>query len=247
MEIIFLGTNGWYSTELGNTVCILIESENLYVILDAGAGFAKLDRYIEDEKPIIVLLSHLHLDHIIGLQSFAKYKFKQKILIYGYIGTKNGLDSIIQHPYTAPLSDLPLDVEIQDLEEGIHNLPFMFKCKLLVHSVLCLGYRLELDNKIITYITDTSMCDNLYELSRNADLLISDCSFKPGQDDWGWPKLKPEEAAHIAKKMKTKRLILTHFDPTIHRNMEDRRNTEAIARKIFNETIAAYDDLKIEL
>ncbi|MFX1587847.1 MAG: MBL fold metallo-hydrolase, partial [Promethearchaeota archaeon] len=63
MRVIFLGTNGWYATDIGNTVSTLIDSKNYYIILDAGDGIYKIDQYIKNNKPIIVLLSHLHLDH----------------------------------------------------------------------------------------------------------------------------------------------------------------------------------------
>jgi hypothetical protein len=37
MHVIFLGTNGWYST-FNNTICTLILSEKYNIILDAGDG-----------------------------------------------------------------------------------------------------------------------------------------------------------------------------------------------------------------
>jgi len=61
MRIIFLGTNGWYSTDTGNTVCTFIETKTHYIILDAGDGFHKIDQYIDDEKPIILFLSFFPL------------------------------------------------------------------------------------------------------------------------------------------------------------------------------------------
>ncbi|MFB0523564.1 MAG: MBL fold metallo-hydrolase [Candidatus Bathyarchaeia archaeon] len=245
VKITFLGTNGWYSTSLANTSCVLIDSEQSYVVLDAGDGLYKLDRHIKNEKPIYLFLSHLHLDHIIGLHVLGKFRFRQTIEIYGYTGTKDGL-SIIRHPYTAPLNDLPLRVNIYDLKEGEHNVPFPFTCRLLVHADPCLGYRLELDNKIITYCTDTGVCENLYDLSRNADLLILECSFKPGQVEWGWPHLKPEDAATVAEKTEAKQLVLTHFDASIYETFEDREEAEAKAKTIFHETIAAFDGLELE-
>jgi len=51
MRIIFLGTNGWYDSPTGNTMCVFIESEKYYVVLDAGSGFFKLDRHIGKDKP----------------------------------------------------------------------------------------------------------------------------------------------------------------------------------------------------
>lgn len=247
MRIIFLGTNGWYSTDMGNTVSILIETEDFYVIFDAGDSIYKIDQYIDDERPIIILLSHLHLDHIIGLHTFAKFIFKQEISIYGYKGTKSGIKKIIKHPYSSPFGDIAVNVQIHDLNEGNHNLGFPITCKLLYHADPCLGYRIEIENKIITYCTDTGVCQNLYELANNADLLITECSYKSGQEEWGWPHLKPENAADVAVKSNVKKLILTHFDASSYRTIQDRKKAEEVAKMIFPNTTAATDGLELML
>ena len=245
MRILFLGTNGWYSTSLGNTVCTLIETKTHYIILDAGDGFHKIDQYIDDEKPILLLLSHLHLDHIIGLHSLAKLRFKQEINLFGYKGTKKGINRIIKHPYSSPIANLPLNFQINELKEGNHNIGFPIICKLLVHADPCLGYRMEIEDKVVTYCTDTGVCDNMYELAKDADLLITECSYKPGQEEWGWPHLKPEDAAAVAAKSKVKKLILTHFDASTYLTIQERNDAKEIARKMFKNTFAASDGLEI--
>jgi ribonuclease BN (tRNA processing enzyme) len=246
MKVVFLGTNGWYSTSSGNTSCVLIDSEKYYVVLDAGDGIYKLEEYMKTEKPIFIFLSHLHLDHIIGFHLFGKFRFNQNIKIYGYEGTKKGL-SIIGHPYTAPLSELPLKIETCDLMEGRYSEPFPFACKLLVHTDPCLGFRLELDNRVIVYCTDTGICKSVYELSESADLLISECSFKQGQVETGWPHLRPEDAAGIARDSHVGRLVLTHFDASIYKSVEERKHAEVVAKKLFDKTITAFDGLEMEI
>lgn len=52
MRIIFLGTNGWYDTDTGNTTCALIDTKSCYIILDAGNGIYKADKYIKENKPV---------------------------------------------------------------------------------------------------------------------------------------------------------------------------------------------------
>lgn len=246
MKVVFLGTNGWYSTGLGNTSCVLIDSETYYIVLDAGDGIYKLDKYVKSEKPINLFLSHMHLDHIIGLHVFSKLEFKQGINIYGYNGTQNGLGFIGQ-PYTVPLDALSLTVKIHDLEEGKHNLPFPVTCKLLVHSDPCLGFRFELENRVIAYCTDTGVCANLYELAKDADMLITECAYKPKQAEWRWPHLKPEDAAIVAKQANVKQLVLTHFDADIYRTMEERKQAVTKAKSIFERTTGAFDSLEIEI
>ena len=246
MKVRFLGTNGWYSTEFGNTSCVLIESEKFYVVLDAGDGIYKLDKYILTEKPIYLFLSHLHFDHIIGFHLFDKFRFKKTVSVYGFNGIKDGL-KIVKHPYTLPLSDLSFPVEIHELEEGSYNSPFPICCKLLLHSDPCLGYRFELDGQAVAYCTDTGVCDNLLELARDADLLITESSLKPGQKLENWGHLDPREAADVAKQARVKKLLLTHFDAGNYVSLEERREAEEVAKEVFKNTVCAFDDLKIEL
>lgn len=244
MRVIFLGTNGWYST-FNNTTSTLIESKDHYVILDAGNGLYKICDYIKEDKPILLFLSHVHLDHIIGFHVLNKFKFKQVVKIIGYKGTKKNLNNIIKHPYTSPFEEIPYKIEILEVEENDYEYPIPFSCKLLLHSDKCLGFRIKLENKIITYCTDTGVCDALYELSNNADLLISECSYKIGQEEWGWPHLKPEEIATVARKSNTKVLIITHFDASLFPTLESRKRAVDKAKRIFKATFSAYDGFEL--
>ncbi|MEJ2250602.1 MAG: ribonuclease Z [Candidatus Lokiarchaeota archaeon] len=247
MKVIFLGTNGWYATKNGNTTCTLLDSESYYVIFDAGDGIYKLDKYIREEKPIFIFLSHLHFDHIIGIHILTKFRFQQKIYIYGAHGTKSYLNEIIKHPFTVPFQDLPSTVEIHDLNAQTSNLPFSLVYLPLKHSDYCLGYRINLEGKVITYATDTGLCENLYNISDQADLFITECSYKKGQEKWGWPHLKPEEAAVVAQKSKCDLLVFSHFDPSIFKSRKDREKVEVKTQKIFQKTRIAEDGLIIEL
>lgn len=249
MKVIFLGTNGWYDTETGNTTCILIEAEDYFIILDAGNGFYKIDQYITStsKKPIYLFLSHFHLDHIVGLHILNKFDFSQGMRIYGQAGTKDILHTIINEPYTVPFAKLPFEVEVYELSEGLHNIPFSVECKFLLHSSKCMGYRFELDGKIITYIPDTGICENAIELSENANLLITECSFKIGQRNTEWQHLNPEDAAQIAKDARAKNLALVHFDANIYRSLEERIEMQEKMKKVFKNLIVTFDNMEMEI
>ncbi len=247
MKIHFLGTNGWFDTKCGNTVCTLIDCEEYYIILDAGVGIYKIDRFIKEKKPIYLFISHFHLDHIIGLHTLNKFNFKQDMHIFGQAGTKKILQQLMNKVFTAPFKKLSFKVKVHELTEGTHRIPFAAECRFLKHVSPCLGYRFNLENKVITYCTDTAYCRNAVYLSRNADLLISECSYKAGQKASGWPHLDPIKAARIAKEAKAWKLILTHFDADIYRTLAERRLAQANSRRIFPQAYAAYDgrDIKV--
>jgi len=247
MNIIFLGTNGWYDTKTGNTICTLIDAKDYFIVLDAGNGFYKLDRYINKEKPIYLFLSHFHLDHIIGLHILDKFIFKQGISIYGQKGTKNILKKVINEPFTKSFKELSFNIDVHEIPEGIDRLPFLVKSKPLIHSSLCLGYRFEFKEKIIAYCPDTGFCQNAIKLAENADLLITECSYKSGQQSDSWPHLNPEDAARIAKKARVKKLVLTHFDANNYKDMNERIKAQRAAQKIFKNVVFASDDIKIKI
>jgi len=247
MKIIFLGTNGWYSTETGNTACVLVDTSEYYIIFDAGDGIYKLDDYITSNKPIYLFLSHFHLEHIIGLHILNKFKFKQDINIYGQKGTRRFLGHLIRHPFSAPLKDLSVRVKINELSEGMHKIPFPVVCRFLLHADPCLGYRVSLEGKTVTYCTDTDICSNSLELSKNAHVLIHECSLNSGQFSESWPHTNPQQAAELAKQANVGQLILFHFNAVNYRTIAERTQAEREARKIFNNTVAATDRMEINI
>ena len=249
MKIKFLGTNGWYSTQTGNTPCVLIDSKEAYIVLDMGEGFYKLDRHITDErKPIYVFLSHFHLDHIYGLHILDKFNFKQGMTIFGKRGWKDVAKLLINYPFTNSIDKMVTKVLIEELDEGRHASPFEFECALLPHADPSMGYRLYLEGKTVTYCTDTGRSDGALSLAKGADIFISECAKLPGQPiEPHWPHLNPDLAARQAKDAGAKRLVLMHFGAEVYETMESRKVAEVAAKKIFPNTVSAFDGMEIEL
>lgn len=246
MKAHFLGTNGWYDTGTGNTVCVLIETEKEYVIFDAGNGFYKIGQYINKDKPVYLFLSHYHLDHVIGFHTLVKFKFPQGIDIYGPVGLNKFFKDVINKPYSVPISRLKMRIGLHEIRTD-SLLPLGAGCRPLKHSSDCYGYRLTLEGKVVAYCTDTGICRNLRLLAKKADLFITECSFKPGQLNNKWPHLNPEQAAAVASKSGCKKLVLLHFDASIYLSKAEREDAAVAGRKIFRNTAAAVDGLTISL
>lgn len=247
MQVIFLGTNGWYDTVTGNTICILVKHEDYHIIFDAGNGLHKIDNYCKGKKPAYLFVSHFHLEHIIGFHVLNKIKCFRSLHIFGPKGTKTILKKLINSPFTMPISQLPFPVELHELPKELKKLPFPVQAKPLLHSSLTLGFRIELNEKVITYCPDTGYCKNTVELSKNADLLIAECAYKSGQNSTKWPHLNPETAARIAKESKAKRLALVHFDANIYRTLKERGAAVKGAKKIYGNVFSAIDDMQLQL
>jgi ribonuclease BN (tRNA processing enzyme) len=247
MKVRFLGTNGWFDTKAGNTVCTLLETKHAHIVLDAGNGIHKLDKYITDSRPIYLFISHFHLDHIAGLHVLSKFNFSQGINIIGQAGTKAALADIFKAPYSVPFSQLPYEVRILEVGAGIHSVPFPFTALPLLHIHPTFGYRLELDNRKLAYCCDTGPCRNLAELGRDADMLITECALRAGEKLPGWPHLNPQDAAKAALAADAKRLVLTHLDPVKYPDAASRLGAQTAAREIFRNTQVAQDDGVIEI
>ena len=247
MQIHFLGTNGWFDSQVGHTPCVLIKSKQANIILDAGFGFTELSPVLDWDKPVFLFLSHFHLDHTVGLHALPLYQFTGGLKIFGPQPAQDSLETILRAPYSANVRTLKYPVEIHDDEAYLSSLPFKITALPLIHTAPCMGYRLELDGKKIAYCTDTGEYPNAITLGRNSDLLITECSLLPGEDDHGWPHLNPEMAAGLARKAQAERLVLMHFDASKYRSLEDRKIAEETARRIFPETVAAYDGMTIQI
>ena len=244
MKITFLGTNGWYDTDCGNTICTLIETKTAYILLDAGNGIYKADKYIKKNLPVYLLLSHFHIDHTEGLHILAKFRFTS-LEIIGQTGTKKTIGEFLSPKYSLPVTRLPYPCKVTDIHEGWYRRPFRFRTLPLEHASRCFGYRLEMEGKIISYCTDTGYCKNSEELSANADLLISECAFLSGQQSEAWPHMNPQLAARLAVQSDAKRLALTHFDAALYTTRAKRAKAQMQAKRIFPHSFAASDGLSI--
>ncbi len=193
VKVRVLGSNGWYATERSSAMCILLETDQCYVALDAGEGMYKLDKYILEEKPIYLFISHFHLDHVFGLHILPKFNFKQGITIFGQPGTKKVLNTLVNHPFSVSLAELKMPVKIRELEVGKHivpSVPFPLQTAYLKHADPTFGYRLYLGETVITYALDTGYCRSLVQLAEKADLLITECALTPCEKtNSAWPHL----------------------------------------------------------
>ena len=245
MKVAFLGTNGWYDSESGNTVCTLVQSESATVILDAGNGLHRADRYLAGGKPVFLFLSHFHVDHIEGLHILAKFRFAGGLTICGPSGSRDILGTFLNHPFTIPLESLPYPARILEMPEEAAFLPFPVEALPLRHASLTLGYRIVIDDRTVAYCSDTGYCENAVQLGRSADLLITECAYKKGQASESWPHLNPETAARIALEAGARQLFLTHFDAEVYQTLSERRVSESVAASIFPSVTAATDGQEI--
>lgn len=221
--------------------------------LTAGNAIYKIDKYIKEDKPISLFLSHFHIDHISGLHMLVKFKFKQGIDVYFAKGRKNDFNLFVNPPYTIGITNdkkniytMKSEIRLHELEEGDSDIGFPVTMKKLCHGFENHGFRVTLEGKSVVYSGDTKIVPNGLLLAKNADLLIHECSnvVSPKDDEWG--HTDPVQTAQFARNANVKKLVMTHFSPVGYDTLEKRKEAEKIARKIFPNTIAATDELVLE-
>jgi ribonuclease BN (tRNA processing enzyme) len=153
----------------------------------------------------------------------------------------------INSPFTASLSQMPFSVSVNELPEDRHKLPFAVESRKLLHPSLTLGYRLEVEGKVISYCPDTGYCENAVELAKSADILIAECAYKNGQFSESWPHLNPETAARIAGEADARRLALVHFDAETYKTIAERKEAGRVAQDIFKNTFITTDGMMVEI
>ncbi len=256
MRITFLGTNGWYSTGTGNTICTLVDTGERYVLFDAGDGIRRLLDFAPDcSKPLDIFISHFHLDHIIGLHQLNRFNYP-KIRIFVQPKGKKVIEFIVNSPFTDALQSLS-NVGVFELALGKNRISdslgsYTIDAEWLSHGDPCIGFRLEVANagkkKAVAHCLDSGPCDAIKALSANADLLIAECGLVPEEEyDPAWPHMSPEIAAKLALEAKAKALALTHFAAHKYPALKDRKAACKAAKAIFSNTICASDGLALEI
>ncbi len=190
-RIVVLGTRGsaalegaCFSDFGGSTSCIYVEVDDELLILDAGTGFMLLPQYIKNKKEIHVLISHPHLDHIMGLIACPLlYNPEIKINLYARRidgrGIKDQLNALMTTPiWPVSTANFLADISYNDCNDSffIGNVKIM--CEDGWHPGGATVYRLEHLDKSLVYATDYEINDfsrhRLEAFSNNCSLLLCD-------------------------------------------------------------------------
>ena len=249
----------------GDTSCVEVRTHNNEVIiLDMGTGLKRLGQKIVNDssysKDINIFLSHYHLDHIHGFLMFAPlFSPEYNIKIYSRLSNgknfKEILDQFIQPEiWPVRVDELPANLSFIAMDENPIKISESTQVlnNLHAHPNKAYSIKLNIDGKIITYITDCEhpkdhLNQNVIEFASNSDILIHDAQYT--LEDLvlhtGWGHSSWKEAVDVAIKSNSKKLILFHHSP----DYDDQQisDIEKKARMNFPDVISAKQDLKIEI
>jgi len=96
------------------------------------------------------------------------------------------------------------------------------------------------EGKKISFVMDTSLNERIIPFAKNSDLLVCESTFDAGMEEKAeeYKHLTASQAAGIAKKSHSKKIILTHISQRYGRNPKKILDS---AKKIFKDSVLAKD------
>jgi phosphoribosyl 1,2-cyclic phosphodiesterase len=218
----------------GNTACVQVEAnDGAVLLLDAGTGIRAAGLALAgDHRPLHVLLSHLHMDHIQGLGFFRPlFEPDREVHVWGPPSTTQDMRARLTRYLSPPLfpvriRDLDSRLELHDvLAEPWAVGSFAITSAGVIHPGPTVGYRIEADGRRIAYLpdhepilggplTDPAWVSG-FTLARGVDLLLHDGQYTEAEyaQRVGWGHSTIAHATRLADLAGVDDLALIHHDP----------------------------------
>jgi ribonuclease BN (tRNA processing enzyme) len=221
----------------GNTSCVEVRlSDDRLIIVDAGTGARNFGVAMGKDRPdrIDILLTHLHLDHIEGLGFFGPiWDPGVELHIWGPPSPLHTLRERLATYFSPPLfpvhlDDIPSQLEFHDVPEDEFEIgPAKIRAEAVNHPGPTVGYRLEENGKVFTYISDHEPALGIdlqavspewisgYGLAYGADVMFHDAQYT--EDEYtprvGWGHSSIAHTVTFGLITKVQRLFFFHHDP----------------------------------
>lgn len=266
IKIAFWGVRGsvpvagaGYTRFGGNTPCVEIRLGDRLFIVDAGSGLLGLGLDLLKFGPqrVDILLSHLHLDHVMGLPFFKPAMLPGSNVTL-YCGNRDGetAEEPLKRVFSPPIFPVTLDMLPCGLKHvGFHagetlhfDDGYDVRTLALNHPQGATGYRFDYAGRSVAYLSDlehegTEPDPALVSFAAGADVIIYDAMFTEGEYTRciGWGHSTWEAGVRLANAAKAKTLVLFHHDP--RHDDEAMTRFEAEAAAVRPGTVAAREGM----
>lgn len=212
MKLTVYGNNATCPEKDGACSSFLLETNESKILIDMGSGcLGKIQRDIDVKDIDMIIISHLHFDHVADLFC-AKYMLETRKAKGEKIKTIKLLTPLLPQWASKEL----LTNNVFDYTKITTNLSIKFKdvslkFKEMIHLIESYAVRIENDEKAFVYTGDTGFFPGIETIAINADLLLSEATFTSKEKEEEDHHLSSYSAALIAQKAHVKKLLLTHY------------------------------------
>jgi ribonuclease BN (tRNA processing enzyme) len=211
------GSGGRFQT------CFLVRTNGRPFLIDCGASapVALQQRGVNSAGIGLVVVSHLHGDHVGGLPFLlldAAYNRPRAVplVVAGPPGVESCVMRTLEMLYPGTRESVSARVPVQFVEldprQATAVEDVLVSAFEVEHSskTACFAVRVEVEGRIIAYSGDTQWTPALLELSRGADVFICECT---GFESPVYSHLSHSDLREHAAELAGVRMVLTHLGP----------------------------------
>lgn len=223
----------------GNTSCVSVEGFFLdgtptIGIFDAGTGIRLLSKeLVQNDKEIILFLTHTHWDHIQGFPFFAPLRQPKRCVYLSSMEQELGLfqmllDQMDGRRFPILLEDTNACLRRFSVEMIARQQLLGYRVKRIRanHPGMTFGFRAELLSASLVYLPDNELFppdgdlqqttfDEFAAFCQGADVLIHDSQFTEADMSlkYGWGHSVISQVRELAAAAQVRHLVLFHHDP----------------------------------
>jgi ribonuclease BN (tRNA processing enzyme) len=218
LELLFLGSGNAFGVQGRAFSSFLLNGRYLF---DCGPTvLQQLNQAgVSPDDIEVVFISHFHADHFFGvpfffLMSWARGR-KDPLTIVGPPGVEDKVRTLLTVGYPHLVEDPGFEVRFVEVSEGftgdVPGLRFSAAQVKHVPSLECFAYRANIGDRSLVYSGDTTLCDSLLCLAKDADVIVVECSCQGVE-----VHLSPSEVETVAQQSPGAKVIVTHLDGHAH-------------------------------
>lgn len=220
MRLHCLGTTGYHPNSRQHTACYFLPEAG--ILLDAGTGLFHLSSLLRDSPlgQLDILLSHAHLDHVVGLTFLLNVMAMTELQTVRVHGTTDKLQAVGEHLFHPLLFPVPPSFSLHEITADSQPL-ILPQAEVnfysLEHPGGSVGMLLKIASKRIAYITDTTplVAPDWKQRLKGIDLLLHECYFTDHHVDLAirtghcWLSAVTE----LVEAIRPKQTLLIHTNP----------------------------------
>ena len=224
-ELVILGSSGWIPRDGRMTTALALRLDEDLVLFAAGSGLARLSLrpYSQllpaPDREIHIFLTHLHLDHVVGLTFLPALWTNPTIVHVPAVGTVGPatLDMLLGGSFfPLTFAELLPVISREAVEPGewrLGEVRMAARCQ--EHPGGSLAYRV---NDWFALLTDRTYDPDAADFARGVDIVVHEAWANERHDPDGAQTRKlghstAEQAARVARDANARELLLTHLPP----------------------------------